>query len=249
MTLRVDVFTIFPQIVSDMGVLSILGRAQKEQVLDLRVHDLRMTATDPHRTVDDKPFGGGPGMIMKPEPVFGAVDAIDPPRPIVLMDPGGTRFDQAKANQLAGLDGFSLLCGRYEGVDERIRTNLVDEELSIGDFVLAGGEFAAMVVIEAVVRLVPGVLGNEVSTKDESFGDYLLEYPQWTRPSEFQGLTVPETLRSGNHPRVSQWRLAMAIARTARLRPDLLEQRGVSREELALLDEFNISIADRFVSE
>ena len=247
--MRIDVFTIFPQIVSDMGVLSILGRAQKEQVLDLRVHDLRMIATDPHRTVDDKPFGGGPGMIMKPEPVFGAVDAIDPPRPIVLMDPGGTRFDQAKANQLAGLDGFSLLCGRYEGVDERIRTNLVDEELSIGDFVLAGGEFAAMVVIEAVVRLVPGVLGNEVSTKDESFGDYLLEYPQWTRPSEFQGLTVPETLRSGNHPRVSQWRLAMAIARTARLRPDLLEQRGVSREELALLDEFNISIADRFVSE
>ena len=247
--MRIDVFTIFPQIVSDMGVLSILGRAQKEQVLDLRVHDLRMTATDPHRTVDDKPFGGGPGMIMKPEPVFGAVDAIDPPRPIVLMDPGGTRFDQAKANQLAGLDGFSLLCGRYEGVHERIRTNLVDEELSIGDFVLAGGEFAAMVVIEAVVRLVPGVLGNEVSTKDESFGDYLLEYPQWTRPSEFQGLTVPETLRSGNHPRVSQWRLAMAIARTARLRPDLLEQRGVSREELALLDEFNISIADRFVSE
>ena len=247
--MRIDVFTIFPQIVSDMGVLSILGRAQKEQVLDLRVHDLRMTATDPHRTVDDKPFGGGPGMIMKPEPVFGAVDAIDPPRPIVLMDPGGTRFDQAKANQLAGLDGFSLLCGRYEGVDERIRTNLVDEELSIGDFVLAGGEFAAMVVIEAVVRLVPGVLGNEVSTKDESFGDYLLEYPQWTRPSEFQGLTVPETLRSGNHPRVSQWRLAMAIARTATLRPDLLEQRGVSREELALLDEFNISIADRFVSE
>ncbi len=247
--MRIAVVTIFPQIVSDMGVLSILGRAQKEQVLDLRVHDLRMTATDPHRTVDDKPFGGGPGMIMKPEPVFGAVDAIDPPRPIVLMDPGGTRFDQAKANQLAGLDGFSLLCGRYEGVDERIRTNLVDEELSIGDFVLAGGEFAAMVVIEAVVRLVPGVLGNEVSTKDESFGDYLLEYPQWTRPSEFQGLTVPETLRSGNHPRVSQWRLAMAIARTARLRPDLLEQRGVSREELALLDEFNISIADRFVSE
>ncbi|MDP7068716.1 MAG: tRNA (guanosine(37)-N1)-methyltransferase TrmD, partial [Acidimicrobiales bacterium] len=202
-----------------------------------------------HRTVDDKPFGGGPGMIMKPEPVFGAVDAIDPPRPIVLMDPGGARFDQAKANQLAGLDGFSLLCGRYEGVDERIRTNLVDEELSIGDFVLAGGEFAAMVVIEAVVRLVPGVLGNEVSTRDESFGDYLLEYPQWTRPSEFQGLTVPETLRSGNHSRVSQWRLAMAIARTAKLRPDLLEQRGVSSEELALLNEFNISIADRFVSE
>jgi tRNA (guanine37-N1)-methyltransferase len=188
-------------------------------------------------------------MIMKPEPVFGAVDAIDPPRPIVLMDPGGARFDQAKANQLAGLDGFSLLCGRYEGVDERIRTNLVDEELSIGDFVLAGGEFAAMVVIEAVVRLVPGVLGNEVSTRDESFGDYLLEYPQWTRPSEFQGLTVPETLRSGNHSRVSQWRLAMAIARTAKLRPDLLEQRGVSSEELALLNEFNISIADRFVSE
>ena len=228
---------------------SILGRSIESDILDINVHDLRLATSDNHRTVDDTPFGGGAGMVLMPEPVFKAIEEINPQRPLILLGPSGRKFDQSLAGELADLEGFSLLCGRYEGVDERIRTNLVDEELSIGDFVLAGGEFAAMVVIEAVVRLVPGVLGNEVSTKDESFGDYLLEYPQWTRPSEFQGLTVPETLRSGNHPRVSQWRLAMAIARTARLRPDLLEQRGVSREELALLDEFNISIADRFVSE
>ena len=147
------------------------------------------------------------------------------------------------------MDGFSLLCGRYEGVDERIRDSLVDEELSIGDFVLAGGEFAAMVVIESVARLVPGVLGNDFSTTEESFGGDLLEYPQWTRPAEFRALTVPEILVSGDHGRVERWRLAMAIARTAERRPDLLQRRGVSQEELSLLAEFDISIPDRFVSE
>jgi len=246
---RIDVFTIFPGLVRDMGMLSVLGRAQEAELLDLRVHDLRMTTTDPHGTVDDKPFGGGPGMIMKPEPFFEAVDLVEPPRPILLLDPGGTRLDQSKVKELANLEGFSLLCGRYEGVDERIKTHLVDEQISIGDFVLAGGEFAAMIVIETVARLVPGVLGNEISTNEESFDDLLLEYPQWTRPSEFRGLVVPETLRGGNHARVGDWRLAMAIARTAELRPDLLEERGVTSKELALLDEFEISIAERFVSE
>ena len=247
--MRIDVFTIFPEAVGEMTTLSVLGRGQQNGLLDLRVHDLRMTTTDVHKTVDDKPFGGGAGMVLKPEPVFGAVEASNPPKPLILLDPGGERFDQKKAAELADLDGFSLLCGRYEGVDERIRNSLVDEELSIGDFILAGGEFAAMVVIETVARLVPGVLGNQSSSTEESFDDDLLEYPQWTRPSDFRGLKVPEILVSGDHARVEKWRLAMAIVRTSELRPDLLERRGVSKEELAVLDEFEISIHDRFVSE
>lgn len=188
-------------------------------------------------------------MILKPEPAFAAVEAVEPPRPLFLLDPGGPQFDQQKATELAAMDGFSLLCGRYEGVDDRIRTNLVDYELSVGDVVLAGGEFAAMVVIEAVTRLVPGVLGNEVSVTDETFADGLLEYPQWTRPAVFREFEVPETLRSGDHALIHRWRRAMAIARTAELRPDLLERRGVSREESLLLSEFNISVDPRFVSE
>jgi len=247
--MRIDVFTIFPEAVGEMTTLSVLGRGQQNGLLDLRVHDLRMTATDAHKTVDDKPFGGGAGMVLKPEPVFGAVEASNPPKPLILLDPGGERFDQKKAAELADLDGFSLLCGRYEGVDERIRNSLVDEQLSIGDFILAGGEFAAMVVIETVARLVPGVLGNQSSSTEESFDDDLLEYPQWTRPSDFRGLKVPEILVSGDHVRVEKWRLAMAIVRTSELRPDLLERRGVSKEELAVLDEFEISIHNRFVSE
>jgi tRNA (guanine37-N1)-methyltransferase len=247
--MRIDVFTIFPEAVDNMAQLSVLGRARGAGLIDVRVHDLRMASTDPHRTVDDKPFGGGAGMILKPEPAFAAVEAVEPPRPLFLLDPGGPQFDQQKATELAAMDGFSLLCGRYEGVDDRIRTNLVDYELSVGDVVLAGGEFAAMVVIEAVTRLVPGVLGNEVSVTDETFADGLLEYPQWTRPAVFREFEVPETLRSGDHALIHRWRRAMAIARTAELRPDLLERRGVSREESLLLSEFNISVDPRFVSE
>ena len=247
--MRIDVFTIFPEAVDNMAQLSVLGRARDAGLIDVRVHDLRMASTDPHRTVDDKPFGGGAGMILKPEPAFAAVEAVEPPRPLFLLDPGGPQFDQQKANELAAMDGFSLMCGRYEGVDDRIRTNLVDYELSVGDVVLAGGEFAAMVVIEAVTRLVPGVLGNEVSVTDETFADGLLEYPQWTRPAMFREFEVPETLRSGHHALIHRWRRAMAIARTAELRPDLLERRGISREESVLLNEFNISVDPRFVSE
>lgn len=247
--MRIDVFTIFPEAVDNMAQLSVLGRARGAGLIDVRVHDLRMASTDPHRTVDDKPFGGGAGMILKPEPAFAAVEAVEPPRPLFLLDPGGPQFDQQKANELAAMDGFSLMCGRYEGVDDRIRTNLVDYELSVGDVVLAGGEFAAMVVIEAVTRLVPGVLGNEVSVTDETFADGLLEYPQWTRPAMFREFEVPETLRSGDHALIHRWRRAMAIARTAERRPDLLERRGVSREESLLLNEFNISVDPRFVSE
>ena len=247
--MRIDVFTIFPEAVENMARLSVLGRARDTGLIDARVHDLRMASTDPHRTVDDRPFGGGAGRVLKPEPAFLAVEAVEPPRPLFLLDPGGPQFDQQKANELATLDGFSLMCGRYEGVDDRIRTNLVDHELSVGDVVLAGGEFAAMVVIEAVTRLVPGVLGNEVTATDETFADHLLEYPQRTRPAMFREFEVPESVRSGDHALVGRWRRAMAIARTADVRPELLERRGVSREELLLLDEFNISVDPRFVSE
>ncbi|MCS5689945.1 MAG: tRNA (guanosine(37)-N1)-methyltransferase TrmD [Actinomycetota bacterium] len=247
--MRIDIFTIFPEPVQDMARLSVLGRARETGLIDVRVHDLRMASTDPHRTVDDKPFGGGAGMVLKPEPAFAAVEAVEPPRPLFLLDPGGRRFDQQTARELAALDGFSLICGRYEGVDERIRTNLVDAEMSVGDVVLAGGEFAAMVVVEAVARLVPGVLGNEASVKDETFVDDLLEYPQWTRPAVFRELEAPEILRSGDHALIDRWRRAMAIARTAELRPDLLERRGITQEELLLLDEFHISVDHRFVSE
>ncbi len=189
--MRIEVFTIFPSLVDGFLGESLLGRGRDTGLLDLRVHDLRSAATDPHRSVDDSPFGGGPGMVLMAEPIFGAVEAVGPIRPLYLLGPGGERFDQARARQLAATDGFSLLCGRYEGVDERVRTHLVDGELSVGDFVLAGGEVAALVVIEAVARLVPGVMGNDESASDESFAGDLLEYPQYTRPAEFRGWSVP----------------------------------------------------------
>ena len=239
MPMRVDVFTLFPEMVDDYMGRSILGRAVAAGHLDIRSHDLRMATDDVHRTVDDSPFGGGAGMVLMPEPVFAAVEAVSPPRPLILLGPGGRMFDQGVVAELATLDGFSLLCGRYEGVDERIRTDLCDDEVSIGDFVLAGGELAALVVIEAVARLHPGVLGNQESTLDESFGSGLLEHPQYTRPAEFRGLHVPEVLRSGDHGRIARWRRASSLARTLDRRPDLIERRGgLTDEDQALLDEF-----------
>jgi len=200
------------------------------------VHDLRAGANDPRRSVDDSPFGGGAGMVLAPEPMFAAVEAAQPVRPLYLLGPGGLRFDQAMARELATGPGFSLLCGRYEGVDERVAEHLVDGELSIGDFVLAGGEAAAAVVVEAVARLVPGVMGNVASTDEESFTEGLLEYPQYTRPAEFRGWPVPEVLLSGHHSRVAEWRKAAALARTLERRPDLIAARGgISAEEEALL--------------
>jgi tRNA (guanine37-N1)-methyltransferase len=242
--MRIDVFTIFPDMVGDFAARSLLGKANQAGVLDFRVHDLRSLTTDPHRSVDDAPFGGGPGMVLMPEPLFAAVEDVDPPRPLLLLGPAGRRLDQAMAAELARGTGFSLLCGRYEGVDERVRRHLVDGEVSIGDYVLAGGEVAAMVVLEAVGRLVPGVLGNEASVDDESFSTGLLEYPQYTRPAEFRGWEVPEVLRSGDHGRVARWRRAQALARTIEHRPDLIEARGgVSDDERALLAEFALGVA------
>jgi tRNA (guanine37-N1)-methyltransferase len=234
---RIDVFTIFPAMVDDFASHSLIGKGRERGLLDVRVHDLRSGADDPHRSVDDSPFGGGAGMVLMPEPLFRAVESIAPPRPLFLLGPGGRRLDQAMAHELAALAGFSLLCGRYEGVDARVREHLVDDELSIGDYVLGGGEVAAMAVLEVVARLVPGVMGNAASAEDESFAEGLLEYPQYTRPAEFRGWEVPDVLRSGDHARVARWRRAQAIVRTLESRPDLIASRGgLTDGEVELLE-------------
>jgi tRNA (guanine37-N1)-methyltransferase len=237
--MRIDVITIFPTLIDQYASESLLGRARRNGVIDLRVHDIRDATQDVHRTVDDTPFGGGAGMVLKAEPIFATVERVTPPRPLLLLGPRGRRFDQARARELATTDGFSLLCGRYEGVDERVRAHLVDDEISIGDYVLAGGEVAALVVLEAVGRLVPGVMGNDASGQEESFSGGLLEYPQYTKPAEMRGWVVPEVLRSGDHTRIERWRHAMALRHTLAIRPDLIEARGgLTTSEQALLDEF-----------
>ena len=238
--MRIDVFTLFPHVVDHFCSESLLGKARAGGLLDLRLHDPRDQTSDVHRTVDDAPFGGGAGMLMRPEPLFDAVEAADPPRPLYRLGPGGRRFDQAVAVELAAGGGFSLLCGRYEGVDHRVREHLVDAELSVGDVVLNGGEVAACMVIEAVTRLIPGAMGNAASPVNESFGaSGLLEEPHYTRPAEFRGWAVPDVLRSGDHARIARWRHAQALHRTLAARPDLIAARGgISDEEQALLEEF-----------
>ena len=237
--MKIDVFSIFPEMITGYTKQSILGRSIESGVLEVSVHDLRLATSDKHRTIDDSPFGGGAGMVLMPEPVFKAVEEVEPQRPLILLGPSGKKFDQKLANELSGLKGFSLLCGRYEGVDERIRSDLCDEEISIGDFVLAGGELAALTIIETVARLEPGVLGNEFSTTEESFSDGLLEYPQFTRPSNFRDLEVPEILLSGDHGKIERWRKAASLSKTLSQRPDLIEIRGgLSEKDKKLLEEF-----------
>jgi len=242
---RIDVFTIFPDLLEHYCEGSLLGRGRRAGLLDVRVHDLRAAAGDPRRSVDDAPFGGGAGMVLAAGPIFDAVEEVVPPRPLYLLAPGGRRLDQRVVEELAALGGsasggFSLLCGRYEGVDQRVADHLVDGELSVGDYVLSGGEAAALVVVEAVARLVPGVMGNEESAGDESFSDGLLEYPQYTRPAAFRGWTVPDVLLTGDHGRIARWRRAMALRRTLERRPDLLDTRGgLADEERHLLEELD----------
>lgn len=238
--LRIDVFSLFPGLVDTFCAESLLGKARGQGLLDLRCHDIRDQTTDVHRTVDDAPFGGGAGMVMRAQPIFEAVETVDPPRPLLLLGPGGRRFDQTMAAELAAGGGFSLLCGRYEGVDHRVRQHLVDGEISVGDVVLSGGEVAACLVIEAVTRLRDGAMGNAISTVNESFGESgLLEEPQFTRPAEFRGWGVPDVLRSGDHARIERWRRAQRLHRTLRDRPDLTDHFGkLSTDDAQLLEEF-----------
>lgn len=239
--MRIDVFTIFPEMVREFTSHSLVGRAVERGLLDVRAHDLREHTTDAHRTVDDAPFGGGAGMVLMPEPIFAAVEAADPPRPLLLTSPAGRRLDQAYAAELAESDGFSVLCGRYEGVDERVRDHLCDGAVSIGDVVLNGGEVVAFALVEAVSRLVEGVMGNAESGADESFSTGLLEYPQYTRPASFRGWDVPAVLRSGDHGAVERWRRVQALARTLRDRPDLIEARGgLTADEERLLSDHGV---------
>ena len=238
--MRIDVFTIFPGLIDAFCAETMLGKARTFGLVDLRLHDPREYTSDVHRTVDDAPFGGGAGMVMKPEPLFAAVEVAQPPRPLFLLGPGGRRFDQNVAHELASGTGFSMISGRYEGVDHRVREHLVDDELSVGDVVLNGGEVAACLVIEAVVRLLPGALGNEESPLNESFGSAgLLEEPHFTRPAEFRGWEVPDVLRSGDHARIARWRHAQALHRTLKDRPDLIAGRGgLDETDRRLLEEF-----------
>ncbi|HEV8057476.1 MAG TPA: tRNA (guanosine(37)-N1)-methyltransferase TrmD [Actinomycetota bacterium] len=224
--MRVDIITIFPGIFDSPLRESLLGRAIEAGLLDVRVHDLRDSTTDKHRQVDDESYGGGPGMVLKPEPVFAAVESLGAgDRRTLLLSPAGRRLDQDLARQLAAEPWLVLICGRYEGVDERVAAGLPAEEVTIGDYVVAGGEVPALVVLEAVTRLVPGVIGRRESHEQDSFGDAgMLDHPHYTRPAEFRGLRVPETLLSGNHAEIERWRREAALEKTRRNRPDLLER-------------------------
>ena len=223
--MRIDVLTIFPGIFESPLRESLLGRAIADGVLDVRVRDIRGSTTDKHRQVDDESYGGGPGMVMKPEPVFKAVEALgEGTKRVILLSPAGRRLDQELARELAEEPWLVLICGRYEGVDERVALGLPAEEVSIGDYVLSGGEVPALVLLEAVTRLVPGVIGREDSHERDSFGpEGLLDHPHYTRPAEFRGMAVPEVLLSGNHAEIERWRREAALEKTRRNRPDLLE--------------------------
>jgi tRNA (guanine37-N1)-methyltransferase len=222
--MKIDVLTLFPAMFAGPLDESIIKRARTKGLLDLKVHDLRDWTHDRHRTVDDRPFGGGPGMLMKPEPIFEAVESLrrDGTK-VILLSPAGRKFDQQIARELAEQKDLLLVIGHYEGFDERLRQSLADDELSIGDYVLTNGALPAMVVIDAVTRLLPGVLGDDESSRDESFSHGLLEYPQYTRPAEFRGMKVPDVLISGNHAEIEKWRREQAKLRTKQRRPDLLE--------------------------
>jgi len=263
--MRVDLVTIFPDFFRGPLDYGILRRARESELVDIRVHDLREFTRDRHRTVDDRPFGGGEGMVLKPEPIFECIEKLNvasrnerlagrAKESVILLSAQGRRLDQALAQELAALDRLVLICGRYEGVDERVSEHLADREISIGDYVLSGGELGAAVIVDTVVRLVPGAVGNEASTRQESFtasvaraaGDApsstcdsggLLDYPHYTRPAEFRGMTVPEVLVNGNHDQIRRWRRRTALEKTLRNRPDLIDAASLSDEDRMLLAE------------
>lgn len=246
--LQVDILTIFPEMVQNAASCSILGRAQNAGSLRVHVHDLRDYAGGKHRATDDYPFGGGAGMVMLPGPLFRAIEAISEessePLTVLLMAPDGEPFSQKMARELSALGRFAIICGHYEGIDERVRERLVTREVSIGDYVLTGGELPALVILDAAARLIPGVLGNETSPHEESFGDeagLLLEYPHYTRPADFEGMTVPPVLLSGHHAKIADWRRQMSLVRTRERRPDLWEklEPTLSAADRKLLDSYD----------
>ncbi|HJR81353.1 MAG TPA: tRNA (guanosine(37)-N1)-methyltransferase TrmD [Anaerolineales bacterium] len=237
-------FTLLPNVFPPYLESSILQRARQRGLIDIRVHDIRAYTHDRHHTTDDTPYGGGGGMVMKPEPVFEAVESVLGPRsatqppvvPVILLTPQGRVFDQRLAEEFARQERVALLCGRYEGVDERIREHLVTDEISIGDYVLTGGELPALILIDAISRLIPGVLGDPGGASDDSHSMGLLEYPHYTRPPEFRGWKVPEVLLSGDHGRIEKWRREQALLRTFNQRPDMIEKANLSKEDLKFVE-------------
>lgn len=244
--MRIDIFTLFPEMFESPFRLGIFQRAVEQGLVTLNTHDIRDYSHDRHRTVDDYPYGGGAGMVMKPEPVFEAVETVKSgiaqnDFPVILLSPQGRLFSQEVAREYSRYPNLLLICGHYEGVDERVREHLATDELSIGDYILTGGELAAMVVVDAVVRLIPGVLGSEESLHEESHMEGVLEYPHYTRPPVFRGWNVPDVLLSGNHAEIARWRREQAIRRTLQRRPDLLEKAALSREERELVYRLKIT--------
>jgi tRNA (guanine37-N1)-methyltransferase len=236
--MQIDVLTLFPEMFRGVFEAGVIGRAAEQGLVNIGLHNFRDQAHDRHRTVDDYPYGGGAGMVLKPEPIFEAVEAIkeDSDIPVVLLSPAGRLFTQRVAEEFAGYSGMIIICGRYEGVDERVAEHLATDEVSIGDYILTGGEIAAMVIIDAVVRLLPGVLGSELSPREDSHVAGLLEYPQYTRPPGYRGWPVPEVLLSGNHAKISGWRREQSIRRTLERRPELLDRIELSPEEKRLIE-------------
>ncbi len=234
--MRIDILTIFPELFAGVFEAGVVGQANRQGLLDIRTVDLRAYTHDRHRTVDDRPYGGGEGMVLKPEPIFEAAEACSQqdggtPR-VILLSPQGRVLDQEAARRLASHDRLMLICGRYEGVDQRVADHLADEEVSVGDYVLSGGEFAAMVLVDAVGRLVPGVVGNASSVLEDSFMHGLLDYPQYTRPARYRGWQVPEVLLSGDHEKIREWREAAALRSTRRRRPDLIRETGTAGRDV-----------------
>lgn len=248
--MRIDVLTLFPGIFESFLRESLIGKALEKKLFQVRVVDIREFTADKHRTADDRPFGGGPGMLLLPEPLAGAIEfakkdgSEGEKQQVVMLTPSGLPFNQDKAEEFTRTDHLILICGRYEGVDARIIKSLVDEEISLGDFVLSGGEVPAMAVIESVTRLLPGVLGTFESVAEETFSDGLLEYPQYTRPREFQGMAVPDVLLSGNHEEIRKWRRAQSLELTFNRRPEMLDKAGLTEADLKILDELKNKLSD-----
>lgn len=252
--MRFDIFTLFPEVFNPYINTSILQRACSNNIISIHVHNIRDWATDKHHTTDDTPFGGGGGMVMKPEPIFNALESVAggaPDCPVILMTPQGKALSHTLAEQFSRAARLMILCGRYEGVDERVREHLVSEEVSIGDYVLSGGELPALVLVEAVARLLPGALGDPDGAFDDSFANGLLEYPHYTRPAEFRGWDIPEELTSGNHAAIARWRRRQSLLRTALKRPDLLESAALDKADkkflLELIDLKKIDLPENIV--